>query len=127
MKMFTRPFVYILIVLTLVGLACGVTAQPPKNEAAGQADGERIFNNSGCSGCHNGQAGLAPSLHGIYGEEVTLESGETLTVDESYLQESILEPGAQVVRGYDPIMPEYGEQLSEGEVEALIEYIRSLD
>jgi cytochrome c oxidase subunit 2 len=68
----------------------------------------------------------APSLEGVYGSEVDLEGGETVVADEAYLRESILSPGAKIVRGYQPIMPDFSSQLSEAEVEALVGYIRAL-
>jgi cytochrome c oxidase subunit 2 len=81
----------------------------------------------GCAGCHEGAAGeAAPSLVGIYGAEVALEGGGTLIVDDDYLRRSILAPRAEIVSGYPPIMPEFGGRLTDEELTALIEYVRSL-
>ena len=46
--------------------------------------------------------------------------------DESYLRESILNPAAKVVAGYDPVMPTFQGQLSEEEVLSLLHYLKSL-
>jgi cytochrome c oxidase subunit 2 len=55
-----------------------------------------------------------------------LESGETAIVDDDSLRRSILSPQAEIVAGYRPIMPELGDRLTEEELEALVEHVRSL-
>lgn len=91
------------------------------------AKGSQIFTNMGCNGCHmdNG-LGLGPSLKGVYNSTVTLSDGSTVKADEAYLHESIVNSTAKVVKDYNPIMPVYGGQLKDDEVNALIEYIKSL-
>lgn len=92
-----------------------------------QAQGRRIYQKQQCSACHEASAGaLAPPLQGIWRRQVRLESGEVVTVDENYLRRSLFEPGAQVHRGYRPIMPTYRGQLKEEEVLVLIEYLKVL-
>ena len=115
-----------IVVLVLASLACGLSTNQPEGSLVGTVDGEKLFQQSGCSGCHSGNGGQGPSLAGIYGEEVPLENGETVAADEAYLRESILDPSAQIVDGYQPIMPEYGDQLNDEQVDALVAYIRSL-
>jgi len=80
-----------------------------------------------CSSCHldNG-AGRGPKLAGIIGKPVKLNNGETLTVDEAYLRESILNSQKQVVEGYNPIMPTFKGQVNEEQLLNLIAYIKSL-
>jgi cytochrome c oxidase subunit 2 len=48
--------------------------------------------------------------------------------DEAYLRNSILNPNAKVVQGYPAnVMPQdYGERLTEEQINGLIEYIKSL-
>jgi hypothetical protein len=65
-------------------------------------------------------------LTGLFGKPVLLEGGQTVTADEAYIRESILNPRAKVVRGFQPIMPTYQGQVSEEQVLQLISYIRSL-
>ena len=96
--------------------------------------GERLYEVRGCKQCHSidGTAGQGPSWRtpdgkSIWGTEVALESGETVVVDENYLIESIYEPMAKIHAGYDAIMPTYRGRLSSQEMNALIEYIKSLD
>ena len=90
-------------------------------------EGQRLFQELGCGGCHTGAPdAAAPPLEGLFGEEVTLQSGETVIADEGYLRESILDPDAKIVEGYQAIMPSFQGQLSEEQVTALIAYIESL-
>ena len=63
---------------------------------------------------------------GIYNAEQPLADGTTITADEAYLIESIINAQAKVVQGYQPIMPAYGSQLNESQVTQLVEYIKSL-
>jgi cytochrome c oxidase subunit 2 len=55
-----------------------------------------------------------------------LADGGTVTVDENYIRESILEPMAKVVAGYEPVMPTYQGRLKDAEIMAIIEYLKSL-
>jgi cytochrome c2 len=66
------------------------------------ARGKSLFAADGCSACHSlsGGAGVGPSLNDIAGKEVALTTGETITADDAYLEQSILDPDAHVVKGY---------------------------
>lgn len=89
--------------------------------------GEELFVAKTCNTCHRPDSDLqGPYLQGIFGKEVEMADGSTAVVDENYLRESILDPGAQVVKGYQPLMPTYSGQLSEEELLQLIIYIKSL-
>ncbi len=55
-----------------------------------------------------------------------LDDGRTITADESYIRESILNPGAKIVSGFKNIMPTFEGQLSEEEVIGLVAYIKAL-
>jgi cytochrome c oxidase subunit 2 len=89
--------------------------------------GEKLFAEKACITCHfsNG-TGRAPSLNGVYGGQVGLADGSTVTADESYIRESILVPNAKIVRGYQPVMPTFQGQLTEEQIMALTAYIKSL-
>jgi cytochrome c oxidase subunit 2 len=65
-------------------------------------------------------------LTGVFGNEVKLQSGETIVADETYVRESLMNPLAKIVAGYQPLMPTYQGQLSEDQIMQLIAYIRSL-
>ena len=57
---------------------------------------------------------------------MTFQSGEPVVADEAYIRESIVNPAAKIVAGYQPIMPTYRGQLTEEEIIQLIRYIQSL-
>jgi len=89
--------------------------------------GARLFEQQGCKSCHSGQPNaLGPSLSGIFGEEVELQDGQTVVVDEAYLRESIVNPQARLVSGYAAIMPTYEGIISEEGLLQLVAYIKSL-
>jgi cytochrome c oxidase subunit 2 len=48
-------------------------------------------------------------------------------VDDNYVRESIMQPNAKVVQGYDPVMPTFAGRLTDPQVNALIDYIKSLE
>jgi cytochrome c oxidase subunit II len=89
--------------------------------------GEELFVSKSCNTCHRPEtAARAPMLWGLFGKNVLLRDGQTTTADETYIRESILNPAAKIVDGYQPIMPTYRGQLSEEEIIQLIRYIQSL-
>jgi cytochrome c oxidase subunit 2 len=90
------------------------------------AQGQQVFTNLGCAGCHQASGGIGPSLTGVYGSQVALEGGSTVTADEAYIRESIQNSTAKVVKGYQPIMPVYGSQISDDQLKQLVEYVKSL-
>ena len=65
-------------------------------------------------------------MNGLFGSTVHLASGETITADEAYIRESILNPTAKVVTGFAPIMPTFQGQVSEEQLLSLTEYIKAL-
>jgi cytochrome c oxidase subunit 2 len=89
--------------------------------------GEKSFQHYGCTMCHRADnAGRGPNLTGAFGHTVLLDDGRTVTADESYIRESILNPGAKIVSGFKNIMPTFEGQLSEEEVIGLVAYIKAL-
>ena len=89
--------------------------------------GERLFQQLGCHTCHRAESGgQGPTLVGVFGQPVRLQSGEETVVDEAYLRESILRPNAKIVAGYPPIMPTFQGQMSEEGLLHILAYIRSL-
>ena len=92
-----------------------------------EAAGRRLFQETGCAGCHApGGGGLGPALEGRYGESVRLTNGQSVTADDAYMRESILNPTAKIVAGYPPVMPPFQGQLTEEQVLSIVAYIRSL-
>ncbi|HWY20716.1 MAG TPA: cytochrome c oxidase subunit II [Candidatus Acidoferrum sp.] len=91
------------------------------------ATGEKIFAELGCVTCHRTDTqGRGPNLNGVFGKPVQLEDGRTVTADENYLRECILDPGAKRVKGFQPIMPTFQGLVTEEQVNALVAYIKSI-
>jgi cytochrome c oxidase subunit II len=91
------------------------------------ASGQSLFQQLGCPTCHRFDTqGRGPNLTGIFGKPVQLEDGRTVIADENYIRESILSPAAKVVSGFKPIMPVFQGLVSEEQLNALVEYIKSL-
>jgi cytochrome c oxidase subunit 2 len=89
-------------------------------------EGSRYFHSLGCSGCHEDSPVVhAPSLDGIYGQPVPLQSGQVVTADDTYIRDCILQPAKNIPAGYQPIMPSFQGHLSEEQIVALIAYIKS--
>jgi len=89
--------------------------------------GELTFNQSGCSTCHSldGSAKVGPSFKGVFGRQEKIFGHGTITVDENYIRESILEPQAKLVEGFPPAMPTFKGQLSDRRILGLVEYIKT--
>ncbi len=95
-------------------------------ESVGSA-GERLFQQLGCQSCHlEDGRGAGPSLVGVFGKPVQLQGGKTAVADEDYLRESILNPGAKIVAGYQPVMPTFQGRIREEELLQIIAYIKGL-
>ncbi len=91
------------------------------------ATGEKIFAELGCVTCHRTDTqGRGPNLQGVFGKPVLLEDGRTITADENYIRESILDPGAKVVSGFKPVMPTFQGLVSEEQLNALVAYVKSM-
>jgi len=91
-------------------------------------NGQTLFQQLGCSTCHRSDVqGRGPNLTGVFGKPVQLEDGRTVTADENYVRESILNPTAKVVSGFKPIMPVFQGQVSEEQLTALVAYVKSLN
>ncbi len=97
--------------------------------------GKKIFEGKGaCASCHDvsksKSRSVGPPLYGAYGEKqaVVLSNGtkENVKFDDNYIRESILNPNYRVVVGYPSVMPSYQGQLSDKELNSLVEYIKSL-
>jgi cytochrome c oxidase subunit II len=89
--------------------------------------GAKLFASLACNTCHRPDAqGRGPVLEGLFGKTVTLQSGETVTVDEAYVRESILNPSAKITAGFQPIMPTFQGLVTEEQLLELIEYVKAL-
>lgn len=90
--------------------------------------GKLVYENKGCATCHSidGSRGQGPTFKGIWGKTERGTDGKEYLVDENYIRDSILNPNAVVVQGYEPIMPTFQGLLREREILGVIEYIKSL-
>ncbi len=88
--------------------------------------GRDLARQNGCAGCHGDDfsGSLGPSWVGLYGSEVELEGGQTVTADEAYLTRAIADPGAERVAGFALEMP--GNDLSDEEIAQVVAYIKEL-
>jgi cytochrome c oxidase subunit 2 len=101
-------------------LAGGATLSPAQR-------GQKLFQDLGCNTCHRSDTlARAPDLSGLFGKPVRLRSGQVVLADEAYVRESILDPTAKVVDGYEPIMPTFQGLVTEEGIVDLIEYVKSL-
>ena len=90
--------------------------------------GERILSSAGCLNCHavDGKEKIGPNFRGLYGSKVPLEGGKSVTADEEYLRESIVDPGAKVVKGFPNVMPTFKTTLSKEDIDAVTAYLKTL-
>jgi cytochrome c oxidase subunit 2 len=91
--------------------------------------GQKLYNDKGCVACHSvdGSTKVGPSWKSIFGQTAHEIEGGQVAVDENYLRESILNPNAKIVKGFPKgVMPTFQGQLSEDQLNALVEYIKSL-
>ncbi len=90
--------------------------------------GRELYLRRGCAACHStdGTRKVGPTFKGIYGETQEIEGGPPVKVDDNYVRESILNPSAKIVKGYPDQMSVYQGQLSDDQITALIEFIKSL-
>jgi cytochrome c oxidase subunit 2 len=90
-------------------------------------EGRKVFLKYRCLSCHSADENArAPVLEELFGKPVHLADGRTVVADENYIRESIYDPGAKIVAGYQNIMPTFQGQVSEDEVFQLIVFLKSL-
>jgi cytochrome c oxidase subunit 2 len=90
-----------------------------------EASGEKLFTDLGCITCHRGDTGArGPNLAGIFGKSIELKDGRTVSADETYIRESILNPAAKVVKGFEPIMPTFQGTVSEEQLLQIMAFLK---
>lgn len=97
--------------------------------AEAHMSGLKILQEKGCLGCHStdGTPRIGPTLKGIYGSKVAVTTNgkeRVIVADDVYLRNSILDPGADIVKGYQNIMPKL--PVTDEEAAAIVEYLKSL-
>lgn len=106
----------------------------PAGEAALATKGQQLAQQFGCLACHSttGQQIVGPTWKGLAGSQRPLANGQTVTADEAYIKESILQPDAKIARGFAPgimsgAIAAVEPQIQQGDnLDALVAYIMSL-
>jgi cytochrome c oxidase subunit 2 len=91
--------------------------------------GELWYEQYGCLACHSvdGSDRIGPTWAGLYGKEEILADGTTIVVDKDYLIESILDPQANIVEGFESVvMPPTGDSMTEEQIQDIVDFIESL-
>ncbi|MEZ4484103.1 MAG: cytochrome c oxidase subunit II [Syntrophotaleaceae bacterium] len=94
------------------------------------ADGPALLTRHGCNACHSldGSPRIGPTFRGLFGRQTrVVRDGreQTLDADRAYVRRSILQPQADLVVGYPPVMPSYQGQIPEDELQSLVDYLCS--
>jgi len=90
------------------------------------AAGKKLLEDKGCLACHSvdGSPGVGPTLKGIWGKSVEMTDGSRRTVDAAFFQEKVLHPSNNVLKGYQPLMPEL--PLTDEEIAQIAQYLKDL-
>ena len=118
------------LLLTGALAACGDSGGSAATSGGASADqvaaGKGLVRDRGCPSCHstNGSKGTGPSWKGLYGSQVELTDGTTVTADDLYIKESMTDPSAKIVKGFSNVMPQFN--LTPEEQNQILAYIKSL-
>ena len=99
-----------------------------RREGAAEA-GKRLLQSKGCLGCHSldGSPKIGPTFKGLVGKKETVTAGgqeKTITVDEAFIREHILDPRSAVVKGFPPVMPPT--PMTDEELKTIVTYVETL-
>ena len=97
-------------------------ARAPEPGPEGPRTAADLYHQLSCATCHE-RPDLAPSLHGLAGRKVELETSQVLEADAAYVRESLLRPDAKRARGFPLRMPSYDGLLSARELDELTAYV----
>lgn len=104
------------------------SGSPAAQPAGDPAVGQQVYQ-ANCASCHSidGSTIVGPTWQGLYGSQIPLESGETVTADDAYIHESIVAPNAKIHQGFPPAMPPFAGILTEEQIAGVIAYIKTLE
>lgn len=93
--------------------------------------GEALLGKFGCTGCHTttGTVLVGPTYKGLYGSTVTVTTSgkvRTVTAGDAYIKRSILDPGADIVKGFPNIMPSFKGRVTDRDIADITAYIKTL-
>lgn len=107
-----------------------VSASPPGRSRAGDVEaGKRVFETYGCGACHTvtslpaARGHIGPVLDGL-AQRAAQRVPDLSAVD--YIRQSVMEPGAYVVKGYLKLMPNLGAAMNDQEFNDLVAWLRAL-
>ncbi len=96
-------------------------------------EGQRLYGLMGCAACHSLDGSvvgkIGPSWKGLFGSERVLSTGQKVVADEAYLLEAIKDPAAKLLKGFDKAdnaMPSYEGIMTGKQMQAVVEYIKTL-
>ena len=92
------------------------------------ARGKQLLEEQGCLGCHSfdGSNSIATTFGVLKGTKREIMSDgvkKSIEVDAEYLRRAIRAPGADLVEGFPPIMPAYGDEISESDLDEIINFL----
>jgi cytochrome c oxidase subunit 2 len=90
--------------------------------------GRTVATQQGCFKCHSvdGSRHIGPTFLDLYQRQEKLSTGQQVVADEAYLTRSMMDPAAEVVAGYQNVMPSFQGRMTPPEVAAIVEYLKSL-
>lgn len=90
--------------------------------------GQKSYQMRGCTQCHtvDGSKLVGPSFKGFATRQHKLKDGAIVEPSDDYIKESVLDPTAKVIEGFEPVMPSFRGRLSDVEIAGLAAYIKSL-
>ena len=90
--------------------------------------GAKLYKSKGCNACHSidGSNLIGPTWKEAYGAKRELTTGEIVDIDDNYIRESIVYPANKIAAGYPNVMPSYAGLLTDNEINAIIEYMKTL-
>lgn len=89
--------------------------------------GKYVAERNACGACHSidGTKNIGPTWLGLFGRTEAMTAGGSIVVDDAYIAESIRNPALKIVAGYENVMTPY-DFLSDDEINALVEYIKTI-
>ena len=114
---------------TLKDLNAWIEKYSARREGTSPADyGAELYKRRGCKSCHstNGDKLVGPSFQSLFGRTEPMKEGDAVKVDENYVRESVINPKAKVVAGYQPVMPSDKGQLTDDDIYCIIEWLKTM-
>jgi cytochrome c oxidase subunit 2 len=106
-----------------------VSEQQAATSASPELRGQQLAQQYGCANCHStdGSTIIGPTWLHLYGSMVNLSDGTSVTADDTYLSNSILDPNSQIVAGFPAsVMPNFSNTFTQTDIDALVAYIKTL-